>query len=136
MKTLEKFDFGRQVNRKSSYDWAGMLDGQIHVLEAGKDFSCKAITLKSRARAVAKKMGLSVRTGTTEAGDVVIQSYEPKPSDGDEFKKIANAAKAKGKPAADEVDEDEADGDEGDEGGVEDEEEGEEEVKKPARRRR
>lgn len=140
MKTLESFEFTRAVT-KSTYDWSAILDGRVHVMEAGKDFSCKAQTLKMQARKIAKKMGLAVKTASTKDGDVVIQSYTP--DEGTEFEKAKRAADKKaakaenpaagGKPAADEVDEDEGDDEDGD---VEDEDEDEEEVKKPARRRR
>lgn len=90
MKTLENFDFGSQVGR-SSYDWDSILNGEINVLVAGEDFDCKPQTVKQRARQVAEKMGLKVRTGTKD-GNIVIQAYEMT----DEEKKFA-AAKAKNK---------------------------------------
>ena len=92
MKTLESFDFGRQSSR-GTYDWDTILDGEIHVLETGKDFSCKPVTIKTRARAVAKKMNLSVRTGTDKNGNVVIQSYEPS-ADDKEFEAAKDSEKS------------------------------------------
>ena len=148
MKTLESFEFTRAAT-KSTYDWAAILDGKVHVMEAGKDFTCKAQTLKMQTRKIAKKMGLAVKTASTKDGDVVIQSYTP--DEGTEFEKAKRAAdkKAKkaenpaagGKPAADETDEEEVveDEDEDEDEDIEEEvveDEEEEEVKKPARRRR
>ena len=74
MKTLNEFEFGTQQIGKSTYDWDTILNGEIHVLEAGKDFTCKPANMKTQARMVAKKRGLRVRTGSTEEG-VVIQAF-------------------------------------------------------------
>lgn len=76
MKTLESFDFGRSSDR-STYDWNAILNGSINVLTPGEDFTCKAATLKMRARAVAKKKGLKVQVTSTKEGDVVIRAYKP-----------------------------------------------------------
>lgn len=108
MKTLESFDFGRSVDR-STYDWDSILNGEVNVLEAGKDFTCKAGTLKMRARAVAKKLGKKIRTGKDKDGNVVVQAYKP---DADELKMDAAKASArkprkpKAAPEVDQVDED------------------------------
>ena len=77
MKTINNFEFGAQRVGKSTYDWDTILDGEIRVLEAGKDFTCKPANIKTQARTVAKKRGLRVRTGSTENGDVVIQAFSP-----------------------------------------------------------
>ena len=103
MKTLDTFDFGRSVGR-SSYDWDAILNGDINVLEAGTDFECKASTIKTRVRSVAKKMGLKVRVGTNKDGDVIVQGFKPTAEEA-EFA----AAKAKAKTAAKAADKDEAD---------------------------
>ena len=83
MKTLESFDFGsRSSSRSSSYDWDAMLDGKVHVLEAGKDFTCKPATMKTRLRAVAKKKGLEgVRVAWYDKvkGDLVVQALVKAP---------------------------------------------------------
>ena len=76
MKTLESFDFGRSVDR-STYDWDTILNGNVNVLEAGKDFTSKPGTLKMRARTVAKKLGLKVNTASDKEGNVIIQAYKP-----------------------------------------------------------
>jgi hypothetical protein len=76
MKTLDSFDFDRPIG-KSQYDWDTILDGQIRVLEAGEDFTCKPATIKTQARSVAKSRGMAVRTGSTKEGDVVIQAFSP-----------------------------------------------------------
>jgi len=74
MKTLESFDFGRATSSK--YDWDAILNGEINVMEVGKDFEGKVAALRARVRAVAKKSGLSVKTALTKNGDLVVQSYE------------------------------------------------------------
>ena len=80
MKTLESFDFGRSVDR-STYDWDTILNGNVNVLEAGKDFTSKPQTLKMRARQVAKKLGLKVNTASDKEGNVIIQAYKPDASE-------------------------------------------------------
>lgn len=98
MKTLDEFDFGTQT-RRSQYDWDEILNGEINVLEAGKDFECKPITIKSRARVVAKERGLACRVRETKNGDVVVQSYEPDESE-KEFDEATKKEKPEKKPAA------------------------------------
>lgn len=108
MKTLDSFDFGRTTSvARSQYDWDTILDGKIHSLTPGSDFDCKPVTMKTRVRAVAKKMGLGVRVATTKEGDIVIQAVPKKEED--EFDKLANS----GRQNADEdVEEEEEDGEE------------------------
>lgn len=74
MKTLASFEFARSAAR-STYDWDTILNGSINVLEVGKDFTCKAATVKMRARAVAKKAGMKVRLSSDKDGNVIIQAY-------------------------------------------------------------
>jgi len=75
MKTLKNFDFGG--SNRGSYDWDAILNGKINQMEAGKDFTCKPATLVSRARAVAKKRGLKIKSAMDKkTGHVVIQSYK------------------------------------------------------------
>lgn len=90
MKTLEDFDFGRQVSR-STYDWDAILDGDIHLLEEGKDYTCKSQTMAQRLRQVAKKMELGVRVSKTKQG-LVCQAYQ---RDDDEFEAAKSEANSK-----------------------------------------
>ncbi|GIW60099.1 MAG: hypothetical protein KatS3mg087_1165 [Patescibacteria group bacterium] len=73
MKKLEKFEFGRTVER-SKYDWDKLLSGEVLLLEKGKDFTCTASAFVMRARMVAKKKGLVLRSKRLENGDIVIQA--------------------------------------------------------------
>lgn len=77
MKTLESFDFGRSNVDRSTYDWDTILDGNINVLEKGKDFTSKPGTFKMRARQVAKKLGLKVNTASDKEGNIIVQAYKP-----------------------------------------------------------
>ena len=58
------------------YPWADILDGGIHQLIAGEDFTAKPQTFISIARSQAKRKGGRIRTRTLTEGDqvgVVIQ---------------------------------------------------------------
>lgn len=94
MKTLESFEFARSAAR-STYDWDTILNGNINVLEAGKDFTCKAGTLKMRARAVAKKNGLKVKLSSDKDGNVILKAYK----EGAENKAETKAPEAPANPA-------------------------------------
>lgn len=71
MKTLKDFDFGRRAGGRTVYDWDFILNGDIHLLEEGKDFECKRITMKTRSRQVAKSKGLKARVADTKEGVIV-----------------------------------------------------------------
>lgn len=79
MRTLKTFDFGGDRD-KGSYEWEKLLDGRIHQLEEGTDYSCKTDTMLSLVRGAARRRGMKVRTGKVEGG-LVIQAY-PDPDAG------------------------------------------------------
>jgi len=91
MKTLDSFDFGSQSSR-GQYDWDSILDGDIHVFVEEKDYTCKTSTFISRARAVASKRGLSLKTAKDKDGNVVMQAYKKTPS---AFEKVAGKEETK-----------------------------------------
>lgn len=75
MKILKAFEwksFGS--SQKAKHDWDTLLDGQIHQLEHGKDFTSKPNTFLTLARNAAKARGLKLRTAKVEGG-VVVQAF-------------------------------------------------------------
>ena len=114
MKTLESFDFGRSNVDRSTYDWDTILDGNINVLEKGKDFTSKPGTFKMRARQVAKKLGLKVNTASDKDGNIIIQAYKPDAAEleMDEKRKEARAATIAAKKANSEPGDGDGDGSE------------------------
>lgn len=74
MKTLKAFEFKPAVGSQGTqYDWDTLLSGDIYQLEEGKDFTCKASTFSTLARAAAKRKGLKLQTGKVDGG-IVIQA--------------------------------------------------------------
>jgi hypothetical protein len=72
MKTLKSFQFPAAASGfKSKYDWEQILDGKIHQLEEGSDFTAKTETMATLIRSAAKRRGKSVKVAKVENGLVV-----------------------------------------------------------------
>jgi hypothetical protein len=73
MKTLKSFDFGPDGGDRSRYDWDKLLDGGIHQLKEGEDYTGKHFL--NRVKVMAKKREMKVRGKKVEGG-LVIQAYK------------------------------------------------------------
>lgn len=54
-----------------SYDWTGLFDGQVYLLEFGVDYYCQDQTFRNKARKEADKRGLKVKIAKVNEGLVV-----------------------------------------------------------------
>lgn len=54
--------------RASNYDWALWLDGRVHELIPGEDFTVQLNSMRAMAFSRSKKIGVPVRTRTTPNG--------------------------------------------------------------------
>ncbi len=108
MKTLKSFQFPETAGIiKAKYQWNVLLNGNIHQLEAGKDFQCKPTTFIMMVRSRAKKAGITVKVAKVENG-VVIQAIldelvlvnEPEVLADPSAEVMANWNKGKGKKKA------------------------------------
>ena len=80
MKTLRAFEFKQAAEAfKAKYPWDKILDGDIHQLEEGTDYTAKTATFRTLAATQAKKRGMGVRINAVEGG-LVIQAFE-RPTD-------------------------------------------------------
>ena len=55
-------------SRSSSYDWDLWLDGRVHELVSGEDFTVPLTSIRSMAFTQAKRIGVPVHTRATENG--------------------------------------------------------------------
>lgn len=86
MQTLKSFEFVATA-RQSSYDWAKILDGGIHQLTEGEDYTCKRANFCLMAKKKAKALMLNVVINRVEGG-LVLQA-----SPAGEDHKVAKVAK-------------------------------------------
>lgn len=64
---------------RTEYDWDRLLDGEVHQLRSGVDFSAKPQSFQAHARQVAASRGLSV--SIKRLGDTLfLQAKQPKPN--------------------------------------------------------
>ena len=71
MKTLKNFTFRGRAGAVARYDWDAILDGEIHEMVDGEDFTAKPENFKMIARRQAKLRGLRLKTGVTQDGNVM-----------------------------------------------------------------
>lgn len=75
MKKLKTYEFKSRGRRGEVMPWDEILDGQVTVLVRGEDFSVLPTTLVNNAKAVAKEMGLAVKS-EIDGETVVLQSFK------------------------------------------------------------
>lgn len=86
--------------REGVYPWDEWLDGQVRVLEAGKDFTCKPDSIRNAFYGAAAARGLGSRTKTLPSGDVRVVASKDIPiqkRDGKSGGKGTGTAKAQAK---------------------------------------
>lgn len=62
---------------RPKYPWDKWFDGSIWELKRGKDFDCKATSLRVMAVGMATDRNLTVKTRTTDENTVYIQAVKP-----------------------------------------------------------
>ncbi|MEM2990168.1 MAG: hypothetical protein QXQ02_03185 [Halobacteria archaeon] len=72
MKVLPSYEFRVRTTKR---DFSRMLDGKIYLLERGKDYTCKDVSLAGQVRLAAKRRGLRVKIGRHKDG-VVVQAVK------------------------------------------------------------
>lgn len=74
MTTLKTFDFGAAGGERNRYDWAKLLNGEIHELTRGKDFTSKWIRAIIQVHCKAKGIKVRISGGYPHSPKVVLQA--------------------------------------------------------------
>lgn len=74
MKDLSNFEFTKSGRGRSKYDWDLLFNGEVHEVEAGKDFEVDAKSFVGQVGTKATKVRKQVRKQILPNGNVVVQA--------------------------------------------------------------